>query len=228
MNIADWKPYLKLDTDGYPCMAQQTYEPLVSPDGKTFCKNYAWPNEYQYMETKDRPLYTDEVAEWFWFNELTYLELFKDKPYAPEIVDIDYKTRKIFLKWYNKSCNQIIYGPGIWPQGDWRQQIKDIILDQWDEGIYKLTMYPHCHYTDSQGQMRAIDWYGCVPIDEPYIEEKYMQGIIHDTAQFRLEETGAAVDNVLNLETMFKRSLGTHVLWGDKDMSYIYKELFNA
>jgi len=228
MNIADWKPYLKLDPDGYPCMAQQTYEPLVSPDGKTFCKNYAWTNEYQYMETKDRPLYTDEVAEWFWFNELTYLELFKDKPYAPEIVDIDYKTRKIFLKWYNKSCNQIIYGPGIWPQGDWRQQIKDIILDQWDEGIYKLTMYPHCHYADSQGQMRAIDWYGCVPIDEPYIEEKYMQGIIHDTAQFRLEETGAAVNNVLNLETMFKRSLGTHVLWGEQDMSYIYKELFNA
>lgn len=228
MNIADWKPYLKLDPDGYPCMAQQTYEPLVSPDGKTFCKNYAWPNEYQYMETKDRPLYTNEVVEWFWFNELAYLELFKDKPYAPEIVDIDYKTRKIFLKWYNKSCNQIIYGPGIWPQGDWRQQIKDIILDQWDEGIYKLTMYPHCHYVDSRGQMRAIDWYGCVPIDEPYIEEKYMQGIIHNTAQFRLEETGSAVDNVLNLETMFKRSLGTHVLWGEQDMSYIYKELFNA
>jgi len=89
-------------------------------------------------------------------------------------------------------------------------------------------MYPHCHYVDSQGQMRAIDWYGCVPIDKPYIEEKYMQGIIHETAQFRLDETGAAVNSVLNLETMFKRSLGTHVLWGNQDMSYIYKELFNV
>ena len=97
MNINDWKPYLKLDPDGYPCMAQQTYEPLVSPDGKTFCKNYAFPNTYQYMEEKNRPLYTDEVAEWFFFNELTYLELFKDKPYAPEILDIDYKDRKILF-----------------------------------------------------------------------------------------------------------------------------------
>ena len=54
-----------------------------------------------------------------------------------------------------------------------------------------------------------------------------MQGIIHETAQFRLEETGEAINHVLNLETMFKRSLGTHVKWGDNDMSYIYKEIFD-
>ena len=209
-------------------MAQQTYEPLVSADGKTFCKNYSWPNDYQYRETSDRPLYTDEVVEWFFQNELKYIELFKDKPYAPEIIDIDYTTRKIYLKWYVKSCNQIIYSSKDWPAYQWRKQIKNIMLDQYNEGIYKLTMYPHCHYIDDNNNMRAIDWYGCVPVDRPYIEEKYMQGIIHETAQFRLEETGAAVDSVLNLETMFKRSLGTHVKWGDQDMSYIYKEIFNA
>ena len=228
MDITNWNPYLKLDASGRPCMAQQTYEPLISLDGKTFCKNYSWPNDYQYTETKDRLLYTDEVAEWFFFNELTYLEYFKDKPYAPEILDIDYAGRKIFLKWYNVSCNQIIYGGHNWPETNWRKQIKDIMLDQYKEGVYKLTMYPHCHYIDTEGQMRAIDWYGCVPVEEPYIGEKYMQGIIHDTAKFRLEETGQAVDNVLNLETMFKRSLSEHVLWGDQNMSYIYKELFNA
>lgn len=223
-----WKPYLKLSNEGNPCMAQQTYEPLVSEDGKTFCKNYGFPNEYQYMETKDRPLYTNEVVEWFFFNELTYLEFFKDKPYAPEVIDVDYTNRKIYIKWYDKSCNQIIYAGTPWPETDWRQQIKDIILDQYNEGVYKLTMYPHCHYIDSNGNMRAIDWYGCVPVEEPYIEEKYMQGIIHDTAKFRLEETGRAVNSVLNLETMFKRSLGEHVMWGDQNMSYIYKEIFDA
>lgn len=230
MDITNWKPYLKLSEDGYPCMAQQTYEPLVSPDSKIFCKNYSWPNEYQYMETKDRPLYTSEVVEWFFQNELKYIDLFKDKPYAPEIIDIDYNTRKIYLKWYGESCNQVIYRDMFptWPSLEWRKQIKDIILDQYNEGIYKLTMYPHCHYIDNHGQMRAIDWYGCVPVDAPYIEEKYMQGIIHETAQFRLDETGKAVNHVLNLETMFKRSLGTYVKWGNDDMSYIYKEIFNA
>ena len=222
----NWLPYLKLDQEGILCMAQQTYEPLISLDGKIFCKNYSWPNEYQYRETQDRPLYTREVVDWFFDNEIKYIEKFKDKFYAPEILDIDYKNRKIFLKWYDHSCNQIMYSGQKWPEDKWRQQIKDIIIDQYNEGIYKLTMYPHCHYIDNKGQMRAIDWYGCVPVKEPYVEEKYMQGIIHETAQFRLEETGVAINNILNLETMFKRSLGTHVLWGDKNMYYIYKEIF--
>lgn len=222
-----WTPYLKLDYNGVPCMAQQTYEPLVSEDGKTFCKNYFWPNDYQYRETTDRPLYKKEVVDWFFQNELKYIDKFKNKSYAPEIIDIDYKGKKIFLKWYNKSCNQIMYSGKEWPQKEWREQIKNIILDQYHEGVYKLTMYPHCHYISSEGNMRSIDWYGCVPVNEPFISEKYMQGIIHKTAQFRLDETGAAIDNVLNLESMFKRSLSTHVLWGDQNMNYIYKEIFN-
>jgi hypothetical protein len=223
-----WEPYLKLSTEGHPCMAQQTYEPLVSSDGKTFCKNYSFPNDYQFRETTNRPLYTEEVTEWFFNNELKYINLFKDKSYAPEIIDIDYNNKKIYLTWYHKSCNQIIYSDSRWPQDNWQQQIKNIILDQYSAGIYKLTMYPHCHYIDNDNNMRAIDWYGCVPVDTPYIKEKYMQGIIHETAQFRLEETGAAVDSVLNLETMFKRSLSTHVLWGTRNMNYIYEEIFNA
>lgn len=223
-----WKPYLKLDHNGNLCMAQQTYEPLISSDGKTFCKNYSWPNEYQYLETKDRPLYTKEVVDWFFANELLWIQYFKDKTYAPEILEIDLINKKIYLKWYNESCNQIIYSGKDWPQEQWRQQIKEIILDQYKDNVYKLTMYPHCHYIDNDGQMRAIDWYGCVPVDNPYIEEKYMQGIIHETAKFRLEETGNSKNGFLNLEIMFKRSLGTHVLWGDQNMSYIYKEIFNA
>lgn len=223
-----WNPYFKLSITGIPCMAQQTYEPLISDDGKTFCKNYSFSNHYQYMDDKNRPLYTKEVVDWFFQNELTYIEYFKDKLYASEVTDIDYVNQKIYLKWYGNSCNQIIHGKKEWPQELWRKQIRDIIIDQCNEGVYKLTMYPHCHYIDNDENMRAIDWYGCVPVDEPFIEEKYMQGIIHETAQFRLDETGKPLDGKLNLELMFQRSLSTHVLWGDQNLSYIYKELFDA
>ena len=221
-----WEPYLKLDTNGLPCMAQQTYEPLVSSDGKTFCKNYSFPNEYQYMNSADRPLYTTEVVNWFWSNELMWIEHFKDKPYAPEILDIDLINKRIYIKWYTESCNQIIYSGKDWPQQHWRKQIRDIIVDQYNEGVYKLTMYPYCHYISDDGNMRAIDWYGCVPVNDPYIEEKYMQGIIHETAQFRLDETGKPLDGKLNLEMMFERSLSTHVMWGNHNMNYIYDEIF--
>ncbi len=224
----NWNPYFKLDYNGLPCMAQQTYEPLVSDDGKTFCKNYSFPNDYQYSDANDRPLYTEEVVEWFWYNELKWIEYFKNKSYAPEIIDIDHASKKIYLKWYNESCNQIMYGDRSWPEDQWRKQIKDIIIDQYQEGVYKLTMYPHCHYIDNDNNMRAIDWYGCVKVDYPYVEERFMQGIIHDTAKFRIEETGTVNTGLINLEIMFKRSLSTHVLWGYQNMNYIYKELFNG
>lgn len=224
----NWNPYLKLDHTGFACMSQQTYEPLVSNDGKTFCKNYSFPNDYQYRETSDRPLYTEEVVDWFWNNELKWIEYFKNKPYASEIIDIDYNSKKIYIKWYNESCNQIMYGGKVWPEDQWRGQIKNIMLDQYREGVYKLTMYPHCHYIDNDNNMRAIDWYGCVKVDYPYIEEKYMQGIIHDSAKFRIEETGTVNTGLINLEIMFMRSLSTHVLWGYQNMNYIYKEMFNG
>jgi hypothetical protein len=85
----NWKPYLKLNEDGVPSMAQQTYEPLISSDGKTFCKNYSWPTDYQFMYEKERPLYTKEVTDWFFSNELMWIEYFKDSIYAPEVTDID-------------------------------------------------------------------------------------------------------------------------------------------
>lgn len=223
-----WTPYLKLNEEGIPSMAQQTYEPLISSDGKTFCKNYSWPNDYQYMYEKERPLYTKEIVDWFFSNELCWIEHFKDSVYVPEVTDIDLINKKIYIKWYGESCNQIIYSGKSWPQQQWRKQIKDIIVDQYSKGVYKLTMYPHCHYIDNNNNMRAIDWYGCVPINEPYIQEKFMQGIIHETAKFRLDETGSSINNLLNLETMFKRSLSTHVMWGNQNMNYIYEEIFNA
>lgn len=225
MNINEWKPYLKYH-DGILGMAQQTYEPLISPDGKTFCANYDATNNYQRMNG-DRPLYTKEICDYFFEQEVKYINLFIDKPYAPEVIDIDEKRKQIFIKWYNNSCNHTIYGD-MMLNLSWFDMIKNIVLDQYRTGYYKLTMYPHCHYIDNHGNMRAIDWYGVVPVSHPYIKEKYMEAIIHDSARFRLEETGDRKNNLINLEIMFKRSLSTHVLWGKSNMSYIYEEIFDA
>lgn len=225
MNIDNWTPYLKYN-DGILGMAQQTYEPLISPDGKTFCANYDWRNRYQ-RQDDERPLYTREVCDYFFEQEVKYINLFSSRPYAPEVIDIDQMRKRIFIKWYNNSCNHTIYGNHMLDLR-WFDMIKNIVLDQYRLGYYKLTMYPHCHYIDNFGNMRAIDWYGVVPVDHPYIEEKYMDAIIHDSAKFRLEETGPRQQGLIDLEKMFKRSLSTHVKWGKSDMNYIYKEIFDA
>jgi hypothetical protein len=205
-------------------MAQTTYEPLVNSEGTVFCKNYDHTTEY-HKGMGQRPLYTKEVVKWFFDNEVRNIERFSNKPYAPEVLDIDYTNQKIFIKWYKVSCNEIVYGQPEWPI-EWLDMLKDIMVDQYKEGYYKLTMYSHCHYITDTGTMKAIDWYGCVPADKPLVPVSCMDAIIHDTAKFRLEETGPAADNFYNMETMFKRGLQEHVFWGDKNLKFIYDIIF--
>lgn len=228
MNTKDWSPFFKLDDRGRLCMAQQTYEPLISQDGKVFCANYDWRNKYQRLEDPDRPLYTEESVEYFFNQEIKYILKYKDYDFMPEVLEIDNKNKKIFFRWHGESCNHTIYSGKDLSKycEDWKEQIKNIEVTLYKTGTYKLTMYPHCHFIDVDGKMKAIDWYGCIPVDDYWVDVKWMDSIIHHTAKFRLEETGDIVDGRYNLERMFKGSMGKHVLWGKQDMKYIYKEIF--
>ena len=227
MLIDNWTPFYKYSEDGVGGkMSQQTYEPLISPDGKTFCANYDWKNEYQRKWQPDRVGYTQDVVQYFFNKEIEYVTRFKDKPFSPQVLDIDYVNKRIFYNW-GVTCNELLYGNAGQIPSNWKEQVYNTIIDLYNNGVYKLTMYPHCFYVDN-GQLRTIDWYGCVEVDDPLIETKYMDGIIHSTAQFRLDETGDLINGKYNLELMFKGSLGTHVLWGKENMRWIYKEIFNA
>ena len=97
-DISNWIPFLKIDEDGSRCMSQQTYEPLFNPEHTVFCANYDWTNKYQRQEDSNRMLYTLEVTNWFFDNEVKNLLQYKDKPYTPTIIDIDYNAKQIFFE----------------------------------------------------------------------------------------------------------------------------------
>ena len=220
MNTDHWQPFFKYGDDGTLCLAQQTYEPLISNDRKVFCANYDWQNKYQRMY-EARDLYTEDVCDWFFQNELYYLEKFKDRSYTPNILDIDYKNKKIFFEWHGYTFNEMLHNC---EPVEWQEQLKYIMLDLYNSGTYKLTMYPHCHFLDANGIMKTIDWYGCVPIINPLIERKYMDAIVHETARFRLEETGST-DTHYDLELMYKQSMINHVKWQGQSLGYIHDEI---
>jgi hypothetical protein len=220
MNTEDWQPFFKYSDDGRLSLAQQTYEPLISPDRKVFCANYDWQNKYQ-RTYESRELYTAEVCDWFFENEVYHLLKYKDKPYVPVILDIDQKSKKIFFEWNGYTFNEMIHNN---ESVEWQEQLKYIMLDLYNSGTYKLTMYPHCHFLDANGIMKTIDWYGCVPINNPIIETKYMDAIVHETARFRLDET-ERTDIFYNLELMYKQSMRTHVKWGVESLQYIYDQI---
>ncbi len=208
-------------------MAQQTYEPLINPEGNVFCANYDHLNKYQRLQGQ-RPLYTEESVDSFWKKELEHILMCKDKSYAPEILDIDQTNKRLFFKWYGKSCNEIIFGGNnlddICP--DWRQQLLDIMIDLYQNNVYKLTMYSHCHMIDNNGQMKTFDWYGCISKDNPIIEAKLIESIVHGTALHRIKEVQTQ-DGNYDLSKMFKRSLGKYVTWGNQGLEYIYRKMFD-
>lgn len=228
MNIDNWVPYLKLDDRGeYRCMSQQTYEPLINPEGNIFCANYDWQNKYQ-RQGGQRLAYTEDVVDFFWNKELANVLKFQNSVYAPEIIDIEYTKKRLFFKWNNISCNEIIYGRQNLKDycPDWQQQLLDIFVDLHARGTYKLTMYSHCHFIDSNGIMKTFDWYGCMPINDHIIKAKFMEAIVHGTAVHRIDEVKTSTGDY-NLEAMFKRSMAKYVKWGENDLIYIYRKLFN-
>lgn len=228
MNIDNWKPFFKLSESGDFCMAQQTYEPLFNPEGNVFCANYDWCNKYQRLEDSFRPLYTKAAVDYFFNQEIFYIQKYKNSWFMPEVIDIDDRNKRIYFKWHGQSCNHIIYSgqdlSEICP--NWKEQIKNIEVDLFNSGTYKLTMYPHCHFIDKDGVMKSIDWYGCIPTDDYWVDAEWMDSIIHHTAKFRLEETGGIVNGKYNLKKMFQRSMSEHVKWGEQSLDYIYKEIF--
>jgi len=224
MNINDWHPYLKYTPDGTLGMAQQSYEPLISRDGKTFCLNFDWRNKYRRRDHV-RLDYTKEAADYFFERELKYLNIFKDKPYAPEIIEIDYKKKRVYIKWYELSCNQHIYGCNHHPNS-WGDKIKSIILDQHKFGYYKITMYPHCHYVDNNDNMRTFDWYGTTEIANPVTEKRNLDVILNMNNKDKLKIPGFVKDDMLDLEVLFKHTLRI-TNWGNNSLLGVYKELFN-
>lgn len=228
MNLGNWQPFFKLDENGKRCMAQQTYEPLINPERTVFCANYDWLNTYQKYDEPVRELYTKEVVDYFFGKEIEYAHRFSTKPWGAKIIEIDYLRKRLFVEWNGETANEIIYSKRNFADycPDWREQYNTIMTDMYKDGVYKLTMYPHCHYVDKGGVLRTLDWYGCVEVNDPFIEAKYMDGIIHHTALFRLAETGDLINGRYNLENMFKGSLGTHVLWGDEPMKDVYFNIF--
>ena len=225
LETSNWIPFYKFDENGQRAMAQQTYEPLISPDRTMFCANYEIDNKYQYVNDPNRKGYTHEVLDWFFINEVKHFVKFKSMPWCPEIIEI--QDRKIFFKWQGYSCNELIHN-GQLDQllPDWRDQLRGIMKDCYDAGTYKLTMYPHCHFIQD-GKLKTFDMYGSVDKSHPLVPRYAMDGIIHETARFRLDETDGT-DTDYNLEKMFQRSLSTHVKWGNESMNWIYEDLFGV
>lgn len=218
MDISDWNLYYKIhETELRLTTTQMCYEPRLNPEKNVFCMNFCYPCDYQLNQP--RLSYTKEHVDYTFNREIKYLKIFENKPYSPEILDIS--ENKIFIKWYGKTCNNDIYEFNNL-NCNWYNDLKDIIIDQYNRGYIKATVYPHSHYYDDDGQMRTIDFYATVEKDNPYLMIEELKGLIgFDTDRF----DKAKVDDRINVEDIFKSGLTMYSKW-PKHLTEIYNTLY--
>ena len=222
----DWRYLYKIDyLNGHDVSTNMLYTPLINPEGNIMCMKWDAKDAYQIENTK----LTQELVDYFFQREIIHLPLFGDYTWAPRIIDIDIIYKKIFIEWNTETCNHIILGKNrmafsdICP--DWEQQLFTIIKDITDKGYYKMSLYPHCFFLDKDNVLKTFDFYACVSQKERYISLKRLEGMMGGDKPYRFTE--ATVDDRIDFDIFFKRSLQEHISWPNNALNKIYHKIYD-
>jgi hypothetical protein len=145
--------------------------------------------------------YNDEVfvmkfKNVFWFNqEVRGLGLVSNKPYAPEVLSVNALNKEIKFKWYNSNLNHLFHFNTNIPT-NWKQQIKAILKDLENVGLYKLNIYPHTFYVKNS-KIHIMDLHACLCYDD-IIEESSTESVINDKNRFQFENSVLNIKNTYN------------------------------
>lgn len=177
-----WNNFYKHEL-GTLAIANMVYEPLISPDKDIFKMNF---NSNQYFVN---PNMTDDFRQNWFSRETNYIEKLKNKPYAPEILNIDHRNRTIEFKWYDRSLSKLIHTGEISAVPNWQQQVKDILSDLLSMNIHKSNLYPHTFYLDDKNKVRIMDLYGCTCDEDRYVSKELLKSILFDPTHPRFAQS---------------------------------------
>jgi hypothetical protein len=202
------------------------YTPLANPEGNVLCMNWDHSHEYQ-TKYGHREDFNEELISFFFEREVKNIEVFKKFEWAPLILDIDVNKKQIFIEWNKETCNNIVYGGRSLDNEcpSWKIQMSECIKDIMDAGYYKLSLYPHCYFVDQKGKLKTFDFYACATRSNPYIEINKIKGMIGPNSQRRFDEV--LIDNVVDLEKLFKRALQQYIKWPDDFLVELHDQIFS-
>jgi hypothetical protein len=201
--IEYWNNFYKHEL-GTLAIANLVYEPLISPNKNIFKMNF---NKNEYFVNSNM---TDDLRQNWFAREINYMEKLKNKPYAPETLNIDHRNRTIEFKWYDRSVSKLIHTGEISTVPNWQQQIKDIVADLMLENIRKSNLYPHTFYLDHHNHIRIMDLYGCSSTEDRYVSKELLTSILFDSTHPRFAQslTGAMYDTFKLYELTIKMNYG--------------------
>jgi len=225
MNIDNWN-YLYKIANGRMGETNMMYTPLVSPDETIMCMY--WNERSDYL--KHNPLASKELIDSFFEKEKNNIRFFQKFSWCPELLEINERQKKIFIRWNNNTLNRILFSDNNYSLNDicpdWKFQIYKILYDIKQEGYLKLALYPHCFYLDNNNKIKTFDFYSCIKIDQSLIEISKIEGLISPFSVDRFER--ATIGNHIDFNIFFKDTmlnyLGTY--WNDNPFPKFYQEIF--
>jgi hypothetical protein len=224
IDTTGWTYLYKTVNGNKECTTNLLYTPLLNHDKTILCMLWDAKSEYQ----KDREL-TDELVDFFFEREISNLINFQGRPWAPKLIGFSKSSKQVFIEWNNKSLNQIIFDDNNLDElcPDWKEQISVILTDIVSLGYYKMALYPHCFYLDSNNKIKTFDFYSCIESSYPFLSRDKIAGMIGPDSGGRFDE---ATDNgMVNFEFFFKRTISNHLekSWPDNPFPEIYKRLYD-
>lgn len=170
------------------CRNNLIYTSLISKDRKTFCQWYHNDTEYHkgMNEVVDPALMNEK-----WQREKSFLLRMNETypEHVPEILDIDDKNQKIYLKidgtdmWDQAGCIGNDYSTVL---SDWDKQMLDIIQAQKKLGIYKISMHPSSYFPVN-GKLKSINYFFCYTDQDKKVKLKNLLSHISKERQTKLK-----------------------------------------
>jgi hypothetical protein len=219
----DWKPFYKI-RNGIYSSTNLLYAPMINPAGNIMCMDWSLDNTYH-----NNPNRTHELIDFFFEREVRYINIFKNYSWAPKILEIDLDKKQIYIEWNTETLNTVLFVHNT-PISDvcidWKIQQYTILKDIKDAGYYKMSLYPHCFFLDKHNKLKTFDFYGCVEIDNPYIERNKISGMIGSESGGRFDNS--TTNGIIDFSVFFKNTLLTHLdaTWPDNPFPDYYTRLY--
>lgn len=167
-----------------PCRNNLIYTSLISEDKKTFVQWYH--NDTEYHSGQNQVVDPAKMEE-KWQREVKFLQLMHDEfpNHVPEILDIDFKERKVYL---------YVDGPDFWERAgcvtenydkvlpDWQKQMLEIIRAHKTLSLHKYSMHPSSYFV-VDGKLKSINYFFTYLDTEPKISIKDVESHIYSTRQ---------------------------------------------
>ena len=176
-------------------------------EGKTACMNFN-PAGNRYPK---------ELVDSSYARESRYLLKLKDYPWAPEAVNFDNKFRKIYFKWYNNTCEDLL------PE-NYTEQLEQITSDLHKEQIYKPSFYTKYFYVDKLDRMHAYAFYSSSDYIEQPINMEFYRPILNPDREALVNQLHT--DGKLDMKILIEKAFNDYIKWPGDPLPKIYRKVY--